>query len=230
MIRVAIVDDHPIVRAGLRAVLETAKDIEVVSEGDCGADALRLVEETQPDVLVLDINLPDVNGFEVSLRLKERMSPTRILILTVHRERASVFGMLEAGVSGYVVKEDALETLACAIRAVARGENWLSPSVAKEVVRKAVSVPPAYHKKSAGTGDPVETLTPREVEVLRLLSEGMDNNTIARQLVLTTRTVQNHVSNIYGKLGINSRAEAVLWAIRFGIVDPPKAENRTHEE
>ncbi|OIO88273.1 MAG: hypothetical protein AUK03_16475 [Anaerolineae bacterium CG2_30_64_16] len=213
MITVAIVDDHPVVRAGLRTILAAAAEIEVVAEGASGADALRLVAQHSPDVLVLDVNLPDLSGFEVTRRLAAQPLSTAILILTVYDDRGTVLGLLDAGASGYVLKEDALETLVAAVRAAARGECWLSPAVAGQVVRRAISEPLPAHA-------PLDLpLTPREREVLCLLAQGLDNAAIARELTVTTRTVQNHVSNVYGKLGVASRTEAMLLAIRAGLVE-----------
>jgi DNA-binding NarL/FixJ family response regulator len=218
MISVAIVDDHPIVRAGLRAILEAASDLHVVAEGATAAEALRLTAEFQPDVLVLDVNLPDGNGADVARTLCARGERTSILILTVHRDPQTVFGLLECGAVGYVLKDEALETLAHAVRAVARGESWLSPAVASQVVHRAV--------KQETRGAPARlredhNLTPAELRVLRLLAEGLDNATIADKLVVTKRTVQNHISNLYGKLGVTSRTEAMLYAIQHGLAEIP---------
>ncbi len=229
MISVAVVDDHPVVRAGLRAVLGAAADISLVAEASLGEDALRIVAEYDPDVLVLDLNLPDTNGLEVTRRLAERKARPAILILTFHRENLSIFQLLECGAMGYVLKDEALETLVSAIRTVARGENWLSPAVTTQVVRRVFGHPSLAEPSIREVSLRVERdrnagLTRREIDVLSLLAQGYDNLAIARRLVLTTRTVQNHVSNIYGKLGVNSRAEAVLWAIRNGIVPPPTTE------
>lgn len=211
MTTVVIVDDHPIVRAGLRAVLQSAADIEIVGEGENGADALRLVADLHPNVLALDVQLPDINGLEVTRRLRQQGTSTAILILTAHDDQQTIFGLLESGAVGYVLKDEALETLVNAVRVAARGETWLSPSVAGQVVRRAVAgVPP-------GGEEALSALTPREVEVLRLIGRGLDNTAIAQELVLTKRTVQNHISNIYGKLGVSSRAEAVLFAVRHGL-------------
>ncbi len=212
MINVIIVDDHPIVRAGMRAVLDQSPDISIVAEGSTGTEALRLVAQRQPDVLVLDVNLPDVNGVEVTRRLRDQGSDAAILILTIHNDSQTIFGLLENGAAGYVLKDEALETLVDAVRAAARGETWLSPAVAHQVVRRAVD--PAPPKRPSAQS----LLTPREMDVLRLLAQGLDNAAIAEQLVVTKRTVQNHVSHIYGKLAVNSRTEAALWAIRQGLV------------
>ncbi len=213
MITVAIVDDHPIVRAGMRTVLETASDVRVVAEGESGAEALRMVSRHSPDVLILDVNLPDLNGVEVTRRLRDRGATTAILILTVHDDRQTIFGLLESGATGYVLKEEALETLVSAVRAAAQGESWLSPAVARQVVHRALNDP------SPSPEPEPSPLTPRETEVLCLLAQGLDNGAIAERLVVTKRTIQNHVSTIYSKLNVDSRTQAALYAIRRGLVD-----------
>lgn len=216
LIRVVIVDDHPLIRTGLLAVLQSAADICVVAEGENGEDALRLVDEHHPDVLVLDVNLPILNGVEVTRRLHRQNTSSAILILTFHDDKETVFGLLEAGADGFVLKVDALETLATAVRVVAGGESWLSPKVASQVVRRAMG---------EETGSTPFPLTFREIDVLRLLAHGLDNDAIAAQLALTKRTVQNHVSAIYGKLGVTTRAEAVLYAIQNNLVQVPTKGN-----
>ena len=210
-ITVVIVDDHPIVRAGMRAILNSANDINILGEGGSGADALRLVDELQPDVLALDVQLPDLNGLHVTRQLRDKNSVTAVLILTAHDDTQTVFGLLESGAVGYVLKDEALETLVSAVRVAARGETWLSPAVASRVVRRAVGSNPSSKEND------LATLTAREVEVLRLLAQGLDNTAIADKLCLTKRTVQNHISNIYGKLRVTCRTEAVLFAIRHGL-------------
>ncbi len=216
MTTVVIVDDHPIVRAGMRAVLDTALDVKVVSEGDCGADALKLVDQLSPDVLVLDVNLPDQNGLEVTRQLCDQGTSTAILILTAHNDPEMVFSLLESGAIGYVLKDEALETLPGAVQAAARGESWLSPTVASQVVRRAVQREQAQTPEAIESSQTESPLTPREMEILQLLADGMDNTAIAEKLMVTKRTVQNHISNIYGKLEVTSRTEAMLIAIRKG--------------
>jgi two-component system response regulator DegU len=226
MISVAIVDDHPIVRAGLRTILDAANDIHVVAEGATAAEALRLAAEFQPDVLVLDVNLPDGNGLDVARALCARGARTSILILTVHRDPQTVFGLLECGAVGYVLKDEALEELAHAVRAVARGESWLSPAIASQVVHRAVK------QETRGTQARLledHRLTPAELRVLRLLAEGLDNAAIADKLVVTKRTVQNHISNLYGKLGVTSRTEAMLYAIQHGLAEIPPGVEKSYE-
>ena len=211
MTTVVIIDDHPIVRAGMRAILDSAGDIDILGEGVNGADALRLVNEHDPDVLALDVSLPDMNGVAVTRTLRQQGARTAILILTVHDDPQTVFGLLESGAVGYVLKDEALETLVSAVRSAARGETWLSPAVAGQVVRRAVA------GSASDATEALSALTPREVEVLRLIARGLDNTAIAQELVLTKRTVQNHISNIYGKLNVASRTEAALLAIRRGL-------------
>ncbi len=215
MITVIIVDDHPIVRAGMRSVLDTDPEINVIAEGSVGADALTLVPEKKPDVLVLDVNLPDMNGLEVTRELKRGKVESEILILTAHEDSQMIFSLLESGAIGYVLKDEALETLGRAVHAAARGESWLSPAVASKVVQRAVSGGAGKVEEPLGVDTP---LTPREMEILRLLAQGLDNAAIAAELVITKRTAQNHISNIYGKLGVDSRTEAMLYAIRHGWV------------
>jgi two-component system response regulator DegU len=232
MITVVIVDDHPVVRAGMRTVLDAADDVTVVAEGESGADALRLVTQHCPDVLVLDVNLPDpsagsgqaLNGLEVTRQLREQGTTTAILVLTVHDDRQTIFGLLENGATGYVLKDEALETLVSAVRAAAQGESWLSPAVARQVVRRAVGE--ALPESPAPSPIP---LTPRETEVLQLLAQGLDNAAIAEQLVVAKQTVQNHVTNIYGKLGVTTRTEAALYAIRHGLVQVSPGEDERNE-
>lgn len=218
-IRVVIIDDHPIVRAGMRLVLNETPEIQIVGEGINGAEALRLTNELTPDVLVLDVNLPDINGLEVTRRLRASKNTTPVLILTIHNDSQMIFGLLKAGATGYVLKDDTLETLAPAIQAVSHGETWLSSRITEHVVQRALG-----EEKRTGPGP---GLTPRELEVICLLAFGLDNEDIAQKLTLTMRTVQNHVSTIYSKLGVNSRAEAILYAIRHGWVEiPPEKDPR----
>lgn len=218
-ITVAIVDDHPIVRAGMRAILDSASDIEIVGEGVNGSDALRLVDQLCPDVLALDVQLPDLNGLEVTRRLRANGSSTAVLILTAHDDSQTVFGLLECGAVGYVLKDEALEMLVGAVRTAARGETWLSPAVARQVVDRAVSGARLLHP--AEMPKEISSLTAREIEILRLIALGLDNTAIAETLCLTKRTVQNHISNIYGKLGVSSRTEAALAALRSGLGKHP---------
>jgi DNA-binding NarL/FixJ family response regulator len=200
--------------------------MRVVAEGATASEALRLAAEYQPDVLVLDVNLPDGSGVDVARQLCAQGRGTAILILTVHRDPQTVFGLLEYGAMGYVLKDEALETLAHAVRAVARGEAWLSPAVTSQVVRRAIEGKPGC-SESRLLAD--HHLTPTELRVLRLLAAGLDNPAIAKNLVVTKRTVQNHVSNLYSKLGVTSRTEAMLYAIQHGLAEVPRSGEQADE-
>ena len=211
MIRVLIADDHPVVRAGIVSMLNKQQDIRVVGETGDGKRVESLSAETRPDVLVLDVNMPGLDAVSTTRQLKKLHPNLNVLVLTAYDDDAYVTGLLAAGATGYLLKEEAVDTLVAAIRAVAGGESWLSQRIAGRLARKAIA------RTEASTQ--VEPLTTREREVLRLLALGLSNDAIAEKLVITTRTVQNHVSNIYGKLGLASRAEAVLYAIKHGLVD-----------
>ncbi len=217
MIKVVLIDDHPIVRAGMRAILACTNDIEIVGEGSNQVEALDLVSRFHPDVLVLDVELPDGSGLDVATTLKnEKDSSTSVLILTAHNDPQLIFNLLRNGAIGYVLKDEALETLAGAIRSAASGKSFLSPSVAGQVIQKAINeVVPI--KTLTTDIQYEEELTPRERDILKLLAEGLDNKDIAERLTLTKRTVQNHISTIYGKLGLKTRTEAMLYALNHRI-------------
>ncbi len=191
-------------------MLNKEPDIRVIAETGEGGQVERLTTESAPDVLVLDVNMPGLDPMATTRRLKKQDSTLQILILTAYDDEAYVTGLLSAGATGYVLKDEALDNLVTAIRAIAKGETWLSQRIAGRLARKAIA--PARTAEA-------EPLTPREREVLRLLALGLSNDEIAEQLSITKRTVQNHVSNIYGKLALDSRAEAVLYAIRQEIVN-----------
>lgn len=210
-IRIVLADDHPVVRAGVKTMLEKEPDLRVVGEITEGSQVEAQTRQWQPDVLMLDVNMPGLDPVATTRHLKEQCPTLNILVLTAYDDDAYVTGLLSAGANGYLLKEEALETLVAAIRAVARGESWLSQRVAGRLARKAL----ARAERAAEPGP----LTPREREVLRLLALGLSNDEIAERLVITKRTVQNHVSTIYSKLGLASRAEAILYAIRYGIVE-----------
>lgn len=211
MIKVLLADDHPALRAGIKGMLEQA-DIEVVGEAADGDEALRLAERLGPDVLVLDAVMPGPRSPQVIHRLRESRPNLRVLVLTAYDENELVFGLLEAGAVGYVLKEEALETIEAAVRTTARGESWLSPKVAAKVMKKALGKEEAEEEAIP--------LTERELEVLWLVAKGWSNREIAKELFISEGTVKNHVTSIYAKLGVHSRAEAVAWAWQQGLVNP----------
>ncbi len=212
MIHVVLADDHAVVRKGIRQFLEEADDITVVAEASDGAEALRLVEAHQPDVAVLDIRMPEVTGVEATRLIKERFPQVRVLVLTAYDDDPYVFALLQAGADGYVLKTASGDELVRAVRTVHQGGTALSPEIAAKVVRQATSHRPE------GAADQVETLTTRELDVLRLAARGLTNRAIGHGLGISHRTVQGHLASIYGKLGVNSRTEAVTEALRRGWI------------
>lgn len=211
-IRVLLADDHAVVRQGIRRFLEEADDIEVVAEAGDGREAVRLVEEHQPDVAVLDIRMPEVTGVEATRRIRERFPHVRVLILTAYDDNPYVFALLQAGADGYVLKTASGDELVQAVRTVSQGKSALSPEVATKMVQQARSGKPAT---AAGQ---VEPLTPRELDVLRLAARGLTNRGIGHELGVSHRTVQGHLASIYSKLGVGSRTEAVTEALRRGWI------------
>jgi DNA-binding NarL/FixJ family response regulator len=210
LIRVVIADDHPVVRAGILSLLGKEPNIQLDGETGEGQQVEALAGRIVPDVLVLDVNMPGLDAVGVTSRLTKQHPTLHVLVLTAFDDEAYAAGLLAAGATGYVLKDEALDSLAAAVRSVARGESWISQRIAGRLARKAVS--PAHSPEA-------EPITPREREVLRLLALGLSNDEIAEKLVISRRTVQNHVSSLYGKLRLQSRAEAVLFAIRHGIVE-----------
>jgi two-component system response regulator DegU len=207
-IRVVLVDDHPIVREGIRGLLESAVDIKVAGEASSGAEALSLVEETSPDVILLDMELPDILGTQVAQRIGELHPNVKLLVLSAHDDAVYVKELLELGASGYLMKEEAPEMIVEAVRGVARGEQgWVSRRIA---ARMSSWMQP-------GGPDEVK-LTRREEEVLRLVVEGLTNQAIASKLDISEKTVEKYLSAIFTKLNVASRVEAAVHAVREGLV------------
>ncbi len=209
-IRVVLADDHALVREGTAELLERAGGIEVVGQAADGLEALRLVETLRPDVLVIDLAMPGLDGVEVTRRATALVPSTAVLALTAHEEEPYVLAMLEAGARGYVTKTARGREVVEAVRGTAAGETVLSPGVAARVLQRAVGAGKA-------TGP---SLTPREMDVLRLAARGLGNKQIAAELGLSARTVQTHLARIFGKLDVGSRTEAVLYGLRAGWVRP----------
>ncbi|MFF8438722.1 MULTISPECIES: response regulator [Streptomyces] len=206
-IRVLLVDDHQVVRRGLRTFLEIQEDIEVVGEASDGEEGVARTEELRPDVVLMDIKMPGTDGIEALRRLRELENPAKILIVTSFTEQRTVVPALRAGASGYVYKDVDPDALAGAIRSVHAGHVLLQPEVAGALL--------AQDDAGSGTGRG-STLTEREREVLGLIADGRSNREIARALVLSEKTVKTHVSNILMKLDLADRTQAALWAVRNG--------------
>jgi DNA-binding NarL/FixJ family response regulator len=205
--RVVLADDHPMIRAGIRSLLRKAPDIEIVGEARNGAEAMRLVEELQPDVLLLDMEMPVLKGIEVARRLRAAGSPVRILALSAHSDRQYILGMLASGASGYLTKEEGLEKIVEAIRRVAKGgEEWARAGQAEraQVLKE---------KRPLGRVE----LTAREIEILSLLVAGKTNQAISVELGISKKTVEKHLSAIFAKLRVSSRVEAAEYALKAGL-------------
>lgn len=203
-VRVLMIDDHPIVRSGIRMLLERSGDIDVVGEAERGDDAVGLIKRLKPDVLLLDMEMPGKSGVEVAQEVEAAGLPVRVLALSAHDDEVYIMNLLSNGAAGYLTKEEALDTIIEAIHGVANGEEgWLSR-------RAAARMATLTRKKQRDLID----LTEREEEVLKLVADGWTNNRIAAELSLSERTVRFHLTNIYDKLGVTSRAEAISWAIK----------------
>jgi two-component system, NarL family, response regulator NreC len=216
-IRVLIVDDHTLVRQGIYALLRAEPDMQVVGEGNDGREAVRLTRELQPDVVVMDLNMPEMDGLQATRLIKEMSPRIQVLALTMHESDEYFFRVLQAGAAGYILKRAASTELLLAIRAVARGEVFLYPSVAKKLVGDYLS-----HAQATGEGEAQNSyagLTQREREILTLIAEGLSNREIAERLVLSLSTVQTHYAHIMDKLGFHKRADLIKYAIRNGLID-----------
>lgn len=212
IIRVVLADDHPLIRAGIRGVLEKAEGIQVVAEAGDGLAALEAVERHQPDVLLLDVEMPGLAGIDVARRLVAAESEVRILALSAHDDEQYVFGLLESGAAGYLVKDEVPETIAEAVRGVASGEDgWLSRRIAARLMRK---------RAKGADMDQLEGLSEREREVLGLLATGLDNHDIGERLFISESTVKSHCYSIYSKLNVKNRVQAAAWAWRRGLSAP----------
>jgi two-component system response regulator NreC len=214
-VRVLIADDHAIVREGVRMILSTHPDIEVVGEASNGEQAVSLAQTLRPDVVVMDISMPGMNGIEATQQIRQRAAGVNVLALTMHEDDHYVFQLLKAGAAGYVLKRAAATDLVDAVRAAARGEAFLYPSVAKTVVADYLR----RLQRGEAERKPYDGLTPREREVLALIAEGHTNQQIANRLFISIKTVQTHRAHIFEKLGLHDRTELVRYAIRVGLID-----------
>jgi DNA-binding NarL/FixJ family response regulator len=212
-IRVLVVDDHDLFRAGLASLLNAQPGIEVVAQASGGRMGVRLAEELQPDVVLMDVRMPDLEGPEATREILERRPSARVVALTVVSDEADVAAVVEAGACGFLAKDTPIDGVLLAVRAAANGVAWLSPRAA-EVVLGRVRRDGADPEPES---DLVDELTSRELEVLRLVARGMENAEIARELGISPRTAKNHVSNILAKLGLPSRLQAAIYAVRRGF-------------
>ncbi len=214
-IKVMLVEDHVLVREGTRELLDQENDLQVLVEAGDGEEAVRLAAEHSPDVIIMDIAMPKLNGIEATKQIKATNPAIAILVLTAYDDDQYIFAFLEAGAAGYLLKDATMNDLIQAIRAVHAGESVLHPTVARKVINyfaRHIDKRHADDYDRSGT----DHLTDREMEVLKLAAKGMTNREIATELTISTRTVQVHLSNVFSKLGVGSRTEAVLYALRKG--------------
>ncbi|OGO09064.1 MAG: hypothetical protein A2Y61_03020 [Chloroflexi bacterium RBG_13_60_13] len=213
MTRVLISDDHAIVRTGLRTLLKAQPTLELVGEATGGYEALELAEKTRPDILLLDLSMPDLDGISVTRESKRRFPEVRVLILTVHEEQALLREAIRAGASGYILKQAAESELLSAIDVLMRGNMYVDPAMMRDLLRESMEGP------TSSTSEAVEPLTPRETEVLTYIVRGYTNRQIGEELGISVRTVEGHRANLSSKLGIQSRVDFVRYAREHGLVD-----------
>ena len=212
-LRIVLVDDHHVVRQGLKALLDAETDLQVVGEAGDGLEALRVTERVRPDVLVVDLLIPGLNGLEVTRRV-HRLSPaTRVIILSMYANEAYVVEALKNGARAYVLKDSRADDLVHAVREVARGNRFLSPPLSERAIEIYIK-----EKKETGSLDPYETLTAREREVLQMSAEGLSSTQMAARLSISPRTVETHRANLMRKLGLRSRTDLIRFAIKRGIL------------
>jgi len=212
VIRVIVADDHSLVRAGLRALLQSLEGVQVVAEASHGREAVSLAAIHQPDVVLMDISMPELNGLEAAAQIASDSPNTRVIVLSMHTSEEYVLRALRAGAAGYLIKDAGTAELETAVRVVARGDTYLSPAVSKPVVAE-------YLRRVSGQDSPLEQLTPRQREVLQLLAEGHSTHTIAQKLSISAKTVEAHRAQIMGRLDIHDLAGLVRYAIRTGLVN-----------
>ena len=217
-IRVMICDDHALFRRGLIMVLEAEDDIEVVAEAEDGEDAVEKAVEFVPDVVLMDVRMPGVDGIEATRRISEKVPTAKILMLTVSDEEEDLYEAIKAGATGYLLKEVSIEEVAPAARAVVAGQSLISPSMASKLLGEFSNLAKRAEER---TSVPTPRLTERELEVLRLVAQGKSNREIAGDLYISENTVKNHVRNILEKLHLHTRMEAVMYAVREKLLEIP---------
>ncbi|MFJ9562338.1 response regulator [Streptomyces fuscichromogenes] len=218
-VRVVLADDQPLVRSGLRVIMADHPDLEVVGEAATGAEAVQLVRDASPDVVVMDIRMPGMDGIEATRLITAGSATTRVLVLTTFDEDDHVYGALRAGASGFVVKDMALDDILAAIRVVASGDALIAPGVTRRLIADFIRRPAAVPERSPG---PVEGITEREREVLTLVGRGRSNTEIAEDLFITVATAKSHVSRLLTKLGARDRVQLVITAYETGLVTLPR--------
>jgi DNA-binding NarL/FixJ family response regulator len=212
-IRTLVVDDHDLFRLGLVSALSAYDDIEVVAQASRGRMAVRLAAELRPDVVLMDLRMPDLAGPDAARRILDQGGSARIVMLTVSAAESEIAAAMNAGVSGYLLKDAPIHEVTGAIRAAAEGNAWLAPRAARTVLDRIWRDPAAIAREP----EPEVQLSPRETQVLRLVARGLDNNAIASEMCISPRTVKNHVSSILEKLGVDNRIQAAVYAVTHGL-------------
>lgn len=211
-IKILIADDHSLIRQGLKQILELEKDMIVIAQASNGREAIQLARECRPDVILMDINMPGINGLQAIKELKQERLDSRIIVLTIHEDREYLFKTLQMGAEGYVLKDAEPSVLVDAIRNVYSGQSYIQPNMTAELVKEFNRV--TLHEKEKNDES---NLTSREIEVLELIAEGMINKEIAKRLYISEKTVKNHVSNIFRKLNVSDRTQAAIYAFKHNI-------------
>jgi DNA-binding NarL/FixJ family response regulator len=219
VIRVLIADDQRVVRDGLAMLVALIDGVQVVGTASDGGEALRLAETHRPDVVMMDLRMPGVDGIAATAQLRQRLPATRVLVLTTYADESAIMPALRAGALGYLTKDASAEQIEAAIRAVHAGQTHLDPAVQERLVAAVTSHPP---DPASGPVKPPGGLTSREAEVLTLLASGLSNTEIAQRLVLSNATVKTHINRIFAKTGARDRAQAVRYAYQAGLVDPAR--------
>jgi len=217
-LRVLVCDDHALFRRGLEMVLSQEEDLELVGEAADGVEVVAKAQELMPDVILMDVRMPKKSGIEAAGEIKDMLPHVKILMLTISDEEADLYEAIKAGASGYLLKEIPIEEVADAVRSVWAGQSRISPSMASKLLTEFAAISKASDEKPQM---PAPKLTDREMEVLRLVAQGMNNRDIAKALFISENTVKNHVRNILEKLQLHSRMEAVMYAVREKLLDIP---------
>ena len=218
-LRVMIVDDHALFRRGLEMVLGEEEDLELIGEASDGQEAVEKAQDLMPDVVLMDVRMPRRSGIEATAQIRDLLPHVKILMLTISDDEADLYEAIKAGASGYLLKEISTDEVPEAIRSVMNGQSRISPSMASKLLTEFA----AWSKRTGPPGTEGPTLTDRELEVLRLVAQGMANRDIAKELFISENTVKNHVRNILEKLHLHSRMEAVVYAVRENLLELPEA-------
>ena len=211
-IRVLLVDDHKLVRAGIRSLLERLPDVEVIAEASDGREAIRIVEKREPQIVLMDLAMPELNGIEATLHLTLTFPEVRVIILSIYADQEHVYQSLRAGAAGYLLKGAATDELEFAIRSVARGETYLSPPVSKPVIME-------YIRRTNIVLPSRERLSPRQTQILKLIAEGKTTKQVALELAISVKTVETHRAALMTRIGIHDVAGLVRYAIKLGLID-----------